>query len=138
MTDFLDISLKLLFFVTVFASVYKAYFLYGRSAPAESLRGKALQAYKEGLERGFPLLSTIAVVAPFAGLTGTIVHIISALQNLKSAGMDMSIISGPIAQALNSTLWGLFSAIWATAAHRFLAFRAQILLERAQQDAHNA
>lgn len=138
MTNTLDILLKMLFFVTVAASVYKAYLLYTKKAEASNLRGKKLQSYKEHLESGLPLLSTIAIAAPFLGLTGTIVHIISALQGMKNAGMDMGIISGPIAQALNSTLWGLFSAIWATASHRFLSFRAQILLERAQLEDDNA
>ena len=132
MTETLDLALKLLFFVTVAVSVYKAYLLYEKRQKPRVLSAKMLQSYKEGLERGLPLLSTIAVAAPFLGLTGTIVHIIAALQGMKSAGMDMSVISGPIAQALNSTLWGLFSAMWATAAHRMLSFRAQVLLDRAQ------
>lgn len=124
----LDIAIRSLFALTVALSVYKAVQL----AREENRPSPPTQAWREQLEHWLPTLAVIAVTAPFIGLSGTIVHIMSALSSIRSAGMDLKVISGPIAQALDATLWGLASAITATAAHRWLSFKAQTLLERVQ------
>lgn len=57
------------------------------------------------------VLATITASAPFIGLAGTVFHIITALKQLNGSVSDITVISGPIATALYSTLWGLASAI---------------------------
>ena len=130
----IDIALRLLFALTVTLAVYKAAQL---ARMSRNLPLPATQAWREQLERWLPTLAVIAVTAPFIGLSGTIVHITGALASIRSAGMDLKVISGPIAQALDATLWGLASAIAATAAHRWLSFKAQTLLERAHARARS-
>ncbi|MDO8416345.1 MAG: MotA/TolQ/ExbB proton channel family protein [Agitococcus sp.] len=86
----------------------------------------------ESLEEGMAILSVIASATPFIGLVGTIIHIMDALKALNGAGADMSLISGPISVALNTTLIGLASAIPAFIAYNLLLRRIQ-LLENKQQ-----
>ena len=57
------------------------------------------------------VLATIVATAPFIGLAGTVYHIIQALKQMNGSITDITVISGPIATALYSTLWGLASAI---------------------------
>ena len=89
-----------------------------------------MQSRLESLESGLVLLSVIGVTAPFIGLTGTVMHIIEALRQLGSGAVDMSLVSGPIATALNTTLVGLMSAIPAVVAHALLQRRVELLESR--------
>lgn len=80
--------------------------------------------------QGLYLLGTIATAAPFIGLTGTVMHIIEALQSLSSASADITLISGPLATALYSTVWGLASALPATIAYNMMVPRVLTQMER--------
>ncbi len=66
-----------------------------------------------GLERGFRLLDTVAQLAPLLGLFGTVLGMISAFQNLQSAGssVDPSLLAGGIWVALITTAVGLAVAM---------------------------
>jgi biopolymer transport protein ExbB/TolQ len=88
---------------------------------------KQLDRAMEALEAGLPLLAVIASTAPFVGLVGTVMHIIEALRAMSGAGVDMAIISGPIATALNSTLVGLASAIPASVAYTLMQRKLQLM-----------
>lgn len=90
----------------------------------------AMQSRLESLEGGLALLSVIGVAAPFIGLTGTVMHIIEALRQLGGGAVDMSLVSGPIATALNTTLVGLMSAIPAVVVHALLQRRVELLESR--------
>lgn len=83
-------------------------------------------------ERGLTWLSIIASVGPFIGLVGTVMHIIVALQKIGESA-DMSVISGPIATALVSTLVGLCAAIPALVVYN-LAQRKLFLIEAAHAE----
>lgn len=83
-------------------------------------------------ERGLTWLSIIASVGPFIGLVGTVMHIIVALQKIGESA-DMSVISGPIATALVSTLVGLCAAIPALVVYN-LAQRKLFLIEAAHTE----
>lgn len=64
------------------------------------------------LEQGLPWLATIAAVAPFIGLFGTVWGIIDAFRALTLAGAASLRAVGPgIADALFATAMGLFAAI---------------------------
>jgi biopolymer transport protein ExbB len=65
------------------------------------------------LERGFRFLDIIAQIAPLLGLFGTVLGMISAFQNLQSAGasVDPSLLAGGIWVALLTTAVGLAVAI---------------------------
>lgn len=92
-----------------------------------------LDVLLESLERGMTLLSTIAVLAPFLGLAATIVHIRTALTLIGGAIPDTTVIAGPIARALGSTLLGLAAAIPAAAAHNVFARRLQLIENRTRR-----
>jgi biopolymer transport protein ExbB len=77
-------------------------------------RHASLLAYQlDGLERGFRILETIAMIAPLLGLFGTVLGMIDAFRALQSAGsaVDPSILAGGIWVALMTTATGLAVAM---------------------------
>ena len=75
----------------------------------------ALQSHRLG--RNLPVLGTIASVAPFVGLFGTVLGIMGAFREM---GMTNPNISAPIAEALICTAAGLGVAIVAVVAFNML------------------
>lgn len=75
---------------------------------------RALERVKEretsSLRKGLGGLATIASIAPFVGLFGTVLGIINAFELLKGGG-GMDVIGPGIAEALISTAFGLLVAI---------------------------
>src|SRR5256714_14022173 len=64
------------------------------------------------LKRGLSGLATIGSTAPFVGLLGTVIGIISAFQGMKAAeGTGISAVAGGISEALIETAFGLLVAI---------------------------
>ncbi len=76
---------------------------------------RALERVKEreiaDLRRGLSGLATIASAAPFVGLFGTVVGIITAFQKMAKEGGGLNAVSGGIAEALVTTAFGLLVAI---------------------------
>jgi biopolymer transport protein ExbB/TolQ len=97
-----------------------------QGAPTE-----VLDARIEALEAGLTILAVLSSTAAFVGLAGTVIHIIEALSKLTGSGLDIGIISGPIAVALYATLKGLLSAIPAAAAYSLFQRRIQLIEARA-------
>jgi biopolymer transport protein ExbB len=68
-----------------------------------------------GLQRGLPVLATIASSAPFVGLFGTVFGIITAFQQMadpsKGGGGGLATVSAGISEALLTTAVGLAVAI---------------------------
>lgn len=85
-------------------------------------------------ENWMTLLAVIASIAPFIGLVGTVLHIMQALKSIGQAGVDVTVISGPIATALNATLVGLASAIPAAIAYALLSRVIQKQYNQATSD----
>lgn len=133
----IDVSLYVIFVATIALIAYKVIHLYTRRIlkinfktedfTNEKWSSDKKEALLEDLESGMTSLAAIASTAPFIGLVGTILHIIEALTSMSSAGIDISIISGPIATALNATLVGMASAIPATIAYSFFQRKIQLL-----------
>ncbi len=82
------------------------------------------QAQREvqSLKRGLAILATVASTAPFVGLLGTTMGIVTAFQLMASAGSGgLGTISAGIAEALITTAFGLLVAIPAVMAYNFLS-----------------
>lgn len=141
----IDVLLFLLVVATVALVAYKTIQLYmgerwlKRPAPATMAANKpneskslaqrrvAVDEELERLEEGMAAMATLAAAAPFIGLMGTVLHIVTALSRISGASLDISLISGPIATALNSTLVGLASAVPAAIAYNMFSRRIQVL-----------
>ncbi|GAB4187436.1 MAG: MotA/TolQ/ExbB proton channel family protein [Calditrichia bacterium] len=88
-----------------------------------SRAGKGLEAVEKAitnagsiemafLEKGMIWLSTIIVIAPMLGFTGTVSGMIKAFQDIKNANdISPSLVAGGISEALLTTLFGLVVAM---------------------------
>lgn len=77
------------------------------------------------LEANLSILGTIAVIAPFVGLLGTVLGIIQAFENIAQHGKTgIETVGAGVAEALVTTAAGLFVAILAVIA--FNAFKSKI------------
>lgn len=77
------------------------------------------------LEKRIPIISTIAVIAPFIGLFGTVVGIMNTFQAVASKGQaGVAVVSAGVAESLVATATGLFVAI--TAVVFFNYFKTRI------------
>lgn len=128
LATYLDTGLMVLFALTIGLAVYKFLdiflpgLLFRPSIEAQAQGTEAgLEDAVDAKEWGLGVLSEIAATAPFIGLAGTVMHIIEALQSLQGAAMDVSLLYGPLATAMYSTLWGLASAIPAAIAYNVLS-----------------
>ena len=75
----------------------------------------------EGLKRGIAVLATVASTAPFIGLFGTVIGIITAFNSMAASGSGgLGTVSGGISEALATTAVGLFVAIVAVVAFNVL------------------
>ena len=85
------------------------------------------------LGRFLLVLSTIATVAPLLGLLGTILGMITAFESIARAGTgDPQVVASGISVALLTTAGGLIIAIPSLIFHRYLASRAEAIVERGE------
>lgn len=84
------------------------------------------------LEKGLPILSTVAAVAPMIGFLGTVTGMVQAFWEMSNAGnnIDVSLLSGGIYEAMITTVGGLAVGIVAIFAYNFLVYR----VDRVQND----
>jgi biopolymer transport protein TolQ len=79
------------------------------------------------LEKRVPFLATVASVAPFIGLFGTVVGITIAFQRIGTTGSTNLAVVGPgISEALIATAAGLFAAIPAVLAYNHFSTRIKL------------
>lgn len=72
----------------------------------------AIQKEAEGLQKGLPLLASVASTAPFIGLFGTVIGIMHAFVEIaKSQNTNLAVVAPGIAEALLATGLGLLAAI---------------------------
>jgi biopolymer transport protein ExbB/TolQ len=90
----------------------------------ERVLHRAIQKVVQKLDKGISLLGTVASVAPFVGLLGTVIGIIRAFRAVSttSAGGASSVALG-IAEALVGTAAGLVVAIPALLAYNYFVNR---------------
>lgn len=80
------------------------------------------------MESGLGILATIGNTAPFIGLFGTVVGIMSALQGIsKSGAAGLDVVAGPIGEALIATAVGLACAIPAVVVYNSLIRKLKVL-----------
>lgn len=95
-----------------------------REVVVESVaRALERQAQREvqSLKRGLGLLATVGSTAPFVGLLGTVMGIVTAFQQMAATGAGgLGTVSAGIAEALVTTAFGLLVAIPAVMAFNFL------------------
>jgi len=139
LAQILDLTLIGLAALTLMLIVWKGIELYwpgllGKLRIEASARSaEELDELLEAAERGLPLLATIAATAPFIGLGATVLHIMTGLQMLGGSAVEASVLAGPIATALHSTLLGLASAVPAAGAYNLMARRLQLIENRARR-----
>ena len=88
------------------------------------------------LERYLNTLGTIAAIAPFLGLLGTVLGMIQMFGGIGSHGLgDPSIVASGISQALVATAAGLAVAIPSLMFYRYLRGRVEELTVEMEQEA---
>jgi len=99
--------------------------------PTETITRALRQTIQDSmtrLETGLGLLATIGNTAPFIGLFGTVVGIMSALRGISQTGAaGLDVVAGPIGEALIATAVGLACAIPAVVAYNSFVRRLRVL-----------
>jgi biopolymer transport protein ExbB len=99
----------------------------GGLSPVERARREAArmnEAVGSELRRGMSVLASVGSVAPFVGLLGTVVGIITAFQGIASTGSGgLGAVSAGISEALIETALGLMVAIPAVLFFNYLNTR---------------
>lgn len=102
-------------------------------AKTEILTMHLLQTLDEvriDLDKGLTILASIGSSAPFIGLFGTVWGIYNALQSIAAQGnAGISVVAGPIAEALIATAVGLFAAIPAVLAYNTFVRLNRLLVQ---------
>lgn len=95
-----------------------------RDVAVESVaRALERQAQREvqSLKRGLGLLATVGSTAPFVGLLGTVMGIVTAFEKMAASGSGgLGTVSAGIAEALVTTAFGLLVAIPAVMLYNYL------------------
>ncbi len=99
---------------------------------------QSIQDCTTQLESGIGILATIGNTAPFVGLFGTVVGIMSALVGISQTGAaGLDVVAGPIGEALIATAAGLACAIPAVVAYNSFVRRLRVLGNSLDGFAHN-
>lgn len=82
------------------------------------------------LEKGLPMLATIAGGAPMIGFLGTVMGMIQAFFNMAQAGnnIDITLLSGGIYVAMVTTVGGLFVGILAYFGYNYISSKISDLV----------
>ena len=108
-----------------------------RKAVAEQALLRQISAEKANAEKGVSVLGTIASLAPFVGLFGTVWGIIHALVAVgKSGQAGLAQVATPVGEALIMTGLGLAVAIPAVLAYNICARVNRTLAHELQDQAH--
>ena len=101
----------------------------GREARERAME-RSIQMQMRGLEWGIPALGTIASIAPFIGLLGTVMGIIKAFAGIAAnAGGGTEAVAAGIAEALVTTACGLLVAIPALVGYNTFVHRIRALAQ---------
>jgi biopolymer transport protein ExbB len=81
------------------------------------------------LERGMVVLSTVIVLAPMLGFTGTVAGMVDAFDAIKTANdISPTVVAGGISKALLTTLFGLVVAMIIQVFYNFFTSRIDKLI----------
>lgn len=102
--------------------------LKGSEARLREATSGEVGAQIEALSHNLPVLATAASTAPYVGLFGTVLGILSAFRDIAQTGQTgASVIAGGISEALTSTALGLGVAIPAVMAYNYFSARVNAL-----------
>lgn len=88
---------------------------------------QAIQDQTTRFESGLGFLATIGNTAPFVGLFGTVIGMMSTLQQITATGStDLSVVAGPIGEALLATAAGIGCAVPAVVAYNSFLRRLKV------------
>ncbi|MEQ6342505.1 MAG: MotA/TolQ/ExbB proton channel family protein [Gammaproteobacteria bacterium] len=88
---------------------------------------QAIQDQITHFEAGLGILATIGNTAPFVGLFGTVIGIMSALEGIAGSGSaDLNVVAGPIGEALIATAAGIACAVPAVVAYNSFLRRMKV------------
>jgi biopolymer transport protein ExbB len=89
------------------------------------------------LERGLPMLATVAGGAPMIGFLGTVAGMIQAFYNMASAGnnIDVGLLSGGIYVAMVTTVGGLIVGIIAFFGYNYLVALVERIIYKMESNA---
>ena len=109
-----------------------------RKAVAEQVLLRQIAAEKSSAEKGIAVLGTIASLAPFVGLFGTVWGIFHALVAVgKSGQAGLAQVATPVGEALIMTGFGLAVAIPAVIAYNICTRFNRTLSNELQDQAHS-
>lgn len=84
------------------------------------------------LEKGLPIMATIASGAPMIGFLGTVTGMVQAFWEMSNAGnnIDITLLSGGIYEAMITTVGGLIVGITAMFAYNYLVGKVDNIVNR--------
>jgi biopolymer transport protein ExbB len=89
------------------------------------------------LERGLPILATVAMIAPLLGFLGTVTGMINSFEALAAVGLNNpAAVARGISQALITTAAGLAIAIPVQMAYNFFVTNVNALVRNMESAAH--
>jgi biopolymer transport protein ExbB len=89
------------------------------------------------LERGLPVLATIAMIAPLLGFLGTVTGMINSFEALASVGLNNPAeVAKGISEALITTAGGLIIAIPIQMVYNYFVTRVNALVRNMESAAH--
>ena len=87
----------------------------------------ALMEHLNSLERNLSVIGTIAVIAPFVGLFGTVLGIIRAFEDIALKGNSTpAVVAAGVSEALITTAAGLFVAVIAVVFFNYFRSRIKV------------
>jgi len=121
------------------ASIVKAGLLrFGRSREEVERSLQDASAHELAvLERGLPILATIAMIAPLLGFLGTVTGMINSFEALAAVGLNNpAAVARGISQALITTAAGLMIAIPVQMAYNYFVTRVNALVRNMEAAAN--
>jgi biopolymer transport protein ExbB/TolQ len=95
--------------------------------------GTAITEQGHLLEKNLAIIATMAVIAPFIGLFGTVMGIIHSFESIAAKGSsNPATVSAGVAEALIATAAGLFVAIAAVIGFNYLKGRTKMAMSHMQ------
>jgi biopolymer transport protein ExbB len=121
------------------ASIVKAGLLrFGRSRDDIEMALQDASAHELSvLERGLPILATVAMIAPLLGFLGTVTGMINSFEALASVGLNNpAAVASGISEALITTAAGLAIAIPVQMAYNYFVTNVNALVRNMEAAAH--
>jgi biopolymer transport protein ExbB len=121
------------------AAIVKAGLLrFGRSKDEVELALQDASAHElANLERGLPVLATVAMIAPLLGFLGTVTGMINSFEALASVGLNNpAAVAQGISEALITTAAGLMIAIPVQMAYNYFVTKVNDLVRNMESAAH--